>query len=405
MRGRVNTDLFSGIALNATVVTKEVESGQSIVAGNFVQYKTVSYDIEIGSTTIKKLLKYDEGLFIANYNDYTLKLLKFDGVHSEVLDTYINEPIYDFNIDENGHILGITKYSTSATDKGAIRTIDIVDNAFVARTRIGLDTYSITNGSIYIVRGLVYTLMVGSGSNPHLYVNILSDNDGVLTKVTTQDDSSSTYRTYAGGIVVGGYAYNFYQTNDSSYKYLNCAKTYFGNNSVSVSVTTLIDRVPIGNINGWGARSLYGNKFMMTRNENDIVVIDTNMNVAVYHGSFDFSILDGKLHQIENNKILVCGNKTCIAELDDELVSVNQLSNKITASHNLFRENDNEFIYFTDGQVLSAYSYSSDYLSLSQPIDVDYVRNWDGNYKLIGVAKQSGVAGDTIEVYIPSSQY
>ena len=39
---------------------------------------------------------------------------------------------------------------------------------------------------------------------------------------------------------------------------------------------------------------------------------------------------------------------------------------------------------------------------LTKSQDVSYVKNWAGTGQPIGVAKQSGTAGDTIEVYIPT---
>ena len=395
-----NTNVKDGINLNATIVTKEVESGQSIVAGNFVQYKTVSCDIEIGSTTIISIADIGDGYYLAVYSDNVLKLLKFDGANSEVVDTYTDFPVYNVTADQDGNIYATSKISSN----DYLYRFAIENNVITRKANVKLDTYAGSDAEIYVVGGYIYTIKYSSAGTPHLYVNVLTDNGGTLTKVTTQDDTSSTYRQYAGGIVIGGYAYRLYQTTDSSYKYLNCAITSFSSSGVSVRVETLLDRVPIGQSHGWGLSTYakYDNGIMITKDE-DIAILDTRMNVLTYPCSFDFSIMGGKLHQIENNKILVTGTKMCIAEFDSELVRVNQLSNTVTPTNaTTYRENDDEFIYFTGGQTLSVYNYSDDYLSLSQPIDIDYVRNWDGNYRLIGVAKQSGTAGDTIEVYIPS---
>ena len=152
MRGRTNTDLYSGISLNATTDEFEV-SGGNVVAGDFVQYKYASAE--------RKQLALDHiGTNVCYYKISNDLYLSSTGILYElsdgnliVKDSAENESLYVAHIVGNKYALGCIESTTLIVE------IDIVNKTITTLSKI------ISPVSTSSERGIIALAIVGSNHN------------------------------------------------------------------------------------------------------------------------------------------------------------------------------------------------------------------------------------------------
>lgn len=383
MKGRTNV-LNGGIILNANTVDKEIKTG-NIVAGDFVQYYTESSTIS-----------YDEYMYFIGYiGDYTvvaignnstknIAILKDDVILDRYVDHEFNYQPYWAVIVENIIIF----YSAD----GSVITLKIVNDKL---TLVDIRTPSYLYSPRY-----VNGKFMGMETNK-AYINVCDiDSEGNISEFTRSAfnfNSSDVDFKYYNGIyyVVGQGSYQGY-------------KFELDSNNQAINIVS-----GQGNIdNGFSMFSQfqYGSKVLYPNSRSTIpiclhdLITGTNVQVAGIRGN-----TSGKpiIIQVENSHtyILTYGSPFHLYEFDPDSVTVSLIasggSNYSESLAAAWLKNNiiNATIYnSTNRKKLQVYGEN-----IIDIPDVNYVIPYDGNINPIGVAKESGTAGDTIAVYVPTA--
>ena len=149
MRGRINSDLYSGIAINATTDQFEVSSG-NIMAGDFVQYKYAAADrktltqeritnsVANGVVTTFNFHKVDDNLFITN----TGVLYELSGDTLRVLDSTTSTGKYIIDLGNHKYIIGCLQGVTLFIE------VDTVNKTIVLLSEVVVPDLDSYNGAL-----------------------------------------------------------------------------------------------------------------------------------------------------------------------------------------------------------------------------------------------------------------
>lgn len=429
MRGRTNAS-NGGIFLNATTDTFEVATGNTIVAGDFCEYV---YDTEIKTLTtatstydLLNVQKLDNGLYVASYLNYFTVLQMSSGVLSVINQTQYgvlsntgrlcvmsNNRVAVISLDSSTYYLTVfsvasdgtvtqlaqesvgttvsSAYNTSisylgnmggnvvacvhssylrssATDTITLHAIDITDTSSVGHYSRNITSGMTYNNNFNVIgfgNNKVAYIIKGSSSSSgtvYYYEKVVTYNEGFEETVSTSI-TSSTFSSLAGNLV------NYYPDDN---------KTYF--------------------YNGAG-----------------LFDASTDAFYSISYSTIGLSASIDKAINIGNNKAIIYSNSKYYQ------IEFNTASHSFTLLSDTPLSNESGTIVSVSlalGNVvlLSYYrNYSSTYtiryatLSIDDSGNVELggvtntVQEWQGSGNPMGVAKQSGTAGDTIEVYIPAT--
>lgn len=383
MKGRTNV-LNGGIILNANTVDKEIKTG-NIVAGDFVQYYTESSTIS-----------YDEYMYFIGYiGDYTvvaignnspknIAILKDDVILDRYVDHGFNYQPYWAVIVENIIIF----YSAD----GSVITLKIVNDKL---TLVDIRTPSYLSSSRY-----VNGKFMGIESN-EAYINVCDiDSEGNISEFTRSAfnfNSSSVDFKYYNGI--------YYAVGQGGYQGY---KFELDSNNQAINIVS-----GQGNIdNGFSLFSQfqYGSKVLYPNSQSSIpiclhdLVTGANVQVAGIAGN-----TSGKpiIIQVENSHtyILTYGSPFHLYEFDPDSVTVSLIASggsnyKESLAIAWLKNNIINATIYNSTNRKKLQVYGEDIIAIP---DVNYVIPYDGNINPIGVAKESGTAGDTIAVYVPTA--
>lgn len=421
MTGRTNVK--NGIALNANLTTKIVAADNSIVAGDFVQYYTVPGSLELSPN---KIIKLSSQYYVAATSD-GLRLIKKTNENFEIIDTYLLTVIEDLCADvDTDNMFYTVSYASSSDTDDVVKVFKVVSDEIVLAGEFTASggTHSLSqhrnnaifhlgeygdHSSVLILAYYRENLTASSVSNAYMmrtfYKTNSSPSDYSYTYWNEYDmGDDSSYLRFIGGLKrIGTY---FYVTglvrggNNYSYPCIN--RMY-----LSAAGAPVIDRSKAENIyvrpyyssNPTGVPYLINDKIVYTGNDNQsttrIIIVDPDtMNTTVYTDPNNSG--DKGIQNVFGNKIIAHKR---IYEVNTDNAIVTKLFNGdcIVYSRAWVTE---------DGYILSLpsiFQLANGATEIRDIEDVDYVVPWSTPGKPIGVANDSGVAGDTIGVFVPTA--
>lgn len=418
MKGRTN--ITDGIFLNATTEQKTVKSGETIVAGDFVNYSNTSAKLDLGTINKPNKIRFiSEDRVLMRFGN-TLSLVELDGVDTNIIASCPFE-IVDYDGDASGRIVVITKQTVSPYTT-YIRGYKIADDEFVLVNSVTITNYA--DSYIYLVGNNIITFGYSSAGagKPTYTCTATIDDTGRITKGNEfSDTSSTTYRSdsmYASLIKVGNRL---------------CTTAVISGNPVTYKLATIYVLGSEPKISLSTYSSTHGFVYLCEKdsthayaysNEGMAIVNITNGDVTLYP-FHNFEAHFQNCYVIADNIILFEKENTfSIAQMNDSSQTTELISNtygnsdiysggsgSLTGAHSSLFTYDGQ-IYAIAGENVGTHQnkifvmeYTDDYSQISGIMDINEVERWKNNLKPIGVAKDGGTGGDTISVYIPSSQY
>lgn len=371
MRGRTNA--HSGIVLNATTSNKVVKN-TPITAGDFVEYYTESALVDlnyrvIGGTKV--------GNYIVLLLTTGLALLKFQDGKATFVSSYSTNT-FTHICEYDGKLYGVKSSSGSYIYKMEIANDLIVDNGYITlSSSIGQSVY-LTNVDGYLV--------AFSGSK---YAVI---EDDVVKKL----DSISLGATINDVEIIDDVTY-----------ILSNGESRFATLHVSSDFTLTATRIAY--VSGTEILGIFDDRYAIIRQNTNVNVYTVDI-VAGTYGSTSNSFWS---QYYTYNFINLGGGYIAGVSSGHTVLGEYTQGEIVEASH----DNVTAFgFYLYDNDKIVATSLSSEkqiktlivdrtLKKLTEYQSTNYVIPWAGSGNPIGVAKNSGSAGDTIGVYIPSSSY
>jgi len=412
MRGRTNAG-NGGIFLNATTDTFEVASG-NITAGDFVEYY---YDETV--KTISGTSIYDKAFLVdASQNLYVTVISGYI-----TLFTYANNVITIITSYNSTTVSTIYKYSTTKymSADGKMFVINTTNKTISLESDVQLNINGIFN------EYLVEVIKSSSGYTITTY----SYSGGTTTQVDTKTFTSTNLsgETLKGVCIFGygiAYAVKFTGMQGSKYWAMGTVNIVAISNIGVIGDKTEIVMYDVkgetsqkanGDLNFIADTALNGT-FIFVRHYNTngyqttfnyyyklIAVYNQNAIVNIHSAHTSWSPISSDAYMGTGYMYFFTTDRNSLCELHK--VDLNTLTE--TKIDSLSQKIDNVF-HFTgnDWAFLTVDSSDIDYQNVVISGDkivqgelTNTVKEWTGNLNPLGVAKQSGTAGDTIEVYIP----
>jgi len=450
MRGRTNAD--AGLQLNATIGSYEVASGENIVAGDFVeQYTYVAGTLSNATTATdterivykdNKLFKLSDGNYIA-FGNKTNLYHNNDGEYTKVW-TEKNEILSGNNIIKlsndcflgnftvDAKVLKATLVHYKASDN-TIEYKDLVSTTEVSNLLTTISPYvwvvKRPNGNyrvfvkfydqadyIYYSTGILDI----SGSNYSSYSIDVSSLVAQFTRSDIGSDSSkrdfafvvrtSSSETYLISVNSGSTFYltfvsgefNLYNINNSTLTTLN-SKTVgrlvcedsnidFYTIATNRTITSLIRQRVYFNPTDPTLFNIYNAETIVSD------LANSNMRYLTTVNGYDLFVLYEYNSSPEISQLRLIELNKSTGEIE-ALQAVEISATSSTASMFVSEFIDNK-VLITIGNTLIAFKYVSRNLE-AETSTMQKVRGITSQAYIKGVAKQSGTAGETIEVYIP----
>lgn len=379
MKGRTNV-LGGGVILNASTAEKEIKSG-NIVAGDFVEYYSEQAEIPFVSNVIYTGII--GSYIIARSPSNAIALIK----NERIISTYSTYSISNSLIAGNyivffsGATIGVLKIQNDV--------LTLVDTYTCSGTLSGI-WYA--NSRIIGLIGYQKLIVCTLGSNGAIQTHVESSISGLSS------NSGPDIRYYDGWYYFICRSYNSYKcqlnnddeaTNmtqiylwqyEKTFLYQKDSKVLYGQQTGSgTSRTTVLHWLELTTGSHITINGLKGTAVTPINENNNFISIGYIGPVCLY--SFDD----------------VAAELTLQAQTQDSFRYLNQTMN-------------NTILYAPSQQIYTP-RYSSDYQNMildiegnliSKPQDKNFVIPYRNGYNPIGVAKESGAAGDTIAVYIPT---
>ena len=411
MRGRTNAT-NGGIFLNATTDTFEVASGNNIVAGDFVEYV---YDTEYTSlegsfTTKNYLVDSTTNLYIA-IKETIPTLFTFDGETITVVGTYPYNASYLVKYSD-------TIYIASNTDAIYVLEVDVQNQSFnliASKTGIGYINFRYDTDTFLCV------IPTSSSNNGAIRVYNCSD----LTNITLlKTNTNKTCNTPL--CVYDGVMYCVYGATGSSYGRMYMFPYTINTSTGDVTQGTLIEIASTGSSASAVSSAVYplSSKLLDDRFLIFGYRFTSYSSTAVWMCVYDFvqnaKVVD-EFYQIDNKfvtshysseikddgTIVICSPGASgefrgfvLFKFDKTNLTLSILDYKESSvsDNRILDYQNNKYSIHHKGAYLP-FEVSNNKLIVGELTDT--VQQWQGSGNPMGVAKQSGTAGDTIEVYIP----
>ena len=391
MRGRTN--ISGGITLNATVGNFLVASGNNITGGDFVEY------ILNSGTTVSLDAKFGSGCFLIDETSHTY--LGIIGLYPTLF-TYVS-----------GTITIVSQLSVDATQIDKLDATHFV--AFNSSSELQANkvfTFSATSttltkinettftgyGTISAVASKVFVIVGASEMKSYL-----CDSSFNISNVSTFSlNTGSLLGVTSNAVVVKTYSSSYYYI----YVYpINATTGVITNTSGRLSRSENDFGVGFA-----GYKAINDRYIPIIGNDTYVNLVDVNENVLRGMGKVttNNSTIRKTSPVNANNEFVLLSiyNSVCsyfAVKIDTTTMSIaveDTITDNMSASvFYVSLLTDNQFVAFVnDIGYKNVYLYSGN-VEFGSPSNV--VQQWSGNDNPMGVAKQSGSAGETIEVYIP----
>lgn len=416
MRGRTNIG-GGGIAINATVEQKEIKSG-NIIAGDFVEYYSTPTSISLSSFVNFKfevngyliglvgttLVAFKNGRQVASYVEYTCSKigqcgnfvifydnnLRIVGVLSiendtfTLLDTYTTSDDRDANAiwGANGKICYVSYYQSGSTLY--VGVLDVSNNGVLSNYyKTTLTNVSSNSNSVYDVayyNGYFYVIFLGMYAGVSIKLSIDGSNQAsiVTTINNIQFQYGKNFRTvYKKNqiIAIASYEGDTISTSTSNQGYLGLLNFVTGNGNTKT-------------LQNFGeVLTIINDSLLLTsaRNYSSNTYFTYTINLCSFNDStLELSILDTIELSDKTYGSITKGLRFSTGGIKDNIVYVQLKGGQSNPGNpdytiSLFEVINNELKDITQKNYVQTY----------------------GNGNPIGVAKDSGVAGDIIDVYVP----
>lgn len=409
MRGRTNTDLYSGVSINATTDEFEVATGNTIVAGDFVEYHYDSQVKPLNSTFVGQnyLVDASSNLYIGLIGGFATLFTYTDGVIN-IVDTYssttpfivrLNSTHYVLRNTINNHLVLVevsnneisyvaetsSSYPNTTPHRVNDTTIALIINTYL---------YTIITNSEYTSISQGASLSMSSASNGYFFVGATETKIVVATYTT-----SGQTRNYAAYIYVGNDTFTTlsYDSYFSFTTYNNYAMKFYPD-------IVIADRYFLATCNSRSGSGTYtyGQYIYL------LDVVDKRLPISA-RNIFDYSdSSEIKISNVDSNNRFVLASlsnsykNAWLFRLDESLMSFEQSEATELPSYypnTIFNFANRKYAFMINDSGYINADTSANKVVIGTLTDT--VQEWSGNGNPMGVAKQNGNAGDTIEVYIP----
>lgn len=405
MRGRTNTNLYSGITLNANIKEFEVVDPR-VIAGNFVQYETKKSVEEIIHSDLKTVLETEiqnirDDLYLLIFEG-SLVLCKFIKDELDIIDRF-EDDIISFCIYDDNYVFAVKNKDISS--KPGVVSIKINDDSIEKIGEVIIENAKPSG---------VTKIMLDKNAN-EVFVNIYKSlifftilpdkNLNLLTSV----DLSYTYNGYCK-YIGNGVLLTLNSTSTTSAQNLYSSFTKYQIDFLNHTVNNLGTLgSKIYNISS--EAFVFGDYFVISGSVSAssggyylFVINFQNMQGTYYNKIGDI------VANFDDNKLLTVNSNSYfrIYEFSNETKTPILLSNDLKSMYCKIGivNNGNICGIINNPSLIATYlSYDVGNYYLSEKVEINKVKNWDGKSMVIGVAKNDGVLGENIDVYIPSSDY
>lgn len=404
MRGRTNAN--GGIFLNATTDEFEVATGNSIVAGDFVEYSINSDYVTLNTSFIGEVYNVSLNHYIAIIGNYPTLFTYINGI----INIIANYPYTATSIAQ----IDSTRYAVALSDK--IGVLQVSDSAITL-----ISSINESDANLVYVYG---TDIILNYNDTTIKTYKCNNTYTSITNVDTAETSANHSRFFG-------------RTSD---RFLTLTISSSGSGATRVDTYT-IDNRPINISTGEIGESIT-TSFIKRENSsasgttceavNDRYIIFTEREYsysqtyfyATYISAYDvvenrlitqmgalpdrgLSYESSSTRLGTNNRfILVFSQKSFLLLFDTNLMTITILDSSTTLT------GSNHILYNFDrinlGDMKENTGYRNVYIgsnTLQIGTPTNTVKRYQGTGNPMGVAKQSGSAGDTIAVYIPSTSY
>lgn len=442
MRGRTNVGGGNGIFVNGNIDFYTIVEGNSITAGDFVSRKIIPEIQEVygANVSITGGEKVGENLYLFLVGDY-LRILEYNGNEIKIIYTYSAQTYSLYSVDNaTGKVWalkdnGIDRFEVSGTKLVYFDEFDLPQTGILA-TYVNDEVLSILytyykNSSYY---GLAVQRYNIEGEN------LISDESGnKIISEALRNNEKKVLSIYGGRIYFAAYGnWSYRITTGTSpvptyeLRYINSGYIYrvdlsqeIGNISLE-TLKTIYDGGSSGTTSA--PSSTYKISEIVEIGENNILVAyyarigNNTINTALHHINLEsgtenvFPFSDFEMeesssyfslsHTIGENKFIASSGKDyAVLELNAQTLRITRISNILstiygTYNSSIIQENNICFIvnYL---QKLDAILFTIVDGKLDSSGEQKIIQSYDKNIGSIGLAKNSGKAGDTIAVYIP----
>lgn len=414
MRGRTNVGGGNGIFVNGDIDFYTIADGNSITAGDFVSRKIIPSIKQLYSTsaTPNKGDKVGDNLYLFVVNQY-LTLVKFDGKTIEVVYAYTGYRVPHCYYDEETGIIWGTAYIGSSEYDWKIARFEI-ENEKIRLKDLFSEEHSGKYGDYLGVYEKNNTFIIFSGSSTIQFdCYAVSENGQVARNTFTKSFSS-----IKGMSFINNHGSRFYvltsnsgTLNQTSARYINVSETEdevelkfirsapSSYNTVGMATSRVIEKSgkaffvysdSSGEKYGSVKICIYD---METENHTEYDILPVNENFRFLEIS-DFITSDTFMVKI-NNKFL-------LLKYSWETNSIEIYSNTIELDNRAYSTcvplvNQNSIGRF--GQYATIFTVDGNTLLAGE--DQKIIQPYDKDIGSIGLAKNSGKAGDSIAVYVP----
>lgn len=451
MRGRTNITQRALPYVNGDVITAEVETGNTISVGDFVEYKTAS-GISKADFQANGEIYYNHTTYMTNY----LLVLNYTNTPSlEIWDkrttkivtkiSFANIQYMSFDVLNDNNIVLCTHSTSNRGRELVVYIIAFENNQLIIKNQKTFDIWVNFWNSTPVI-GSVVAIMSGVCQLDNSHIMIMTNNNSqdrqwFVTVIdysnetvgnivtSTQIKSGSDYTINAaynhfiiklddkkvGFVIAGGYAYYGIIDFDNSYAPTISSITKDAN-FVTSAVKSKINAATICCIT-----SMYVGSILYYNSTND------SFEKYTFNPGLSFTLLSYATHGNDNivfisdvnnggsgpNKNLNVCRVEFIESTKEIKSTVLELIRNIS-----FYGNYGMKIYFpsSNGERVKGYSLNDDSYSmenaeynliyspsdnvLSKGVDTNYVKSYNGG-KAIGFAKTAGNAGENIRIYVP----
>lgn len=449
MRGRTNIGT-GGMAINGVVKQFRVEEGKTITAGDFVNYQSYSvsdvFTLISSKKNVKNAKQIEDNIYAVSMGN-ELYLIEYDGERSEILSLYNDHVINSFDVLSDssiicsvkaypyvvrlkkiGNALALQNYTSENTEvinsifcfvyRNVFCVLDLPDTSVPANPDLRVHFYDISNDYDITYNS---TKIVFAGGGEENYIKKPLCNFAII--------NNEVY--YIGGL--GGdkrnvaYHLGLYRLNIDFNTY-NCITSAV----IPDLIGNVISVIP-GNYESFSGffeacnptPAVIDNKYYIVfwgnyvKSESDLelyayVCNIVNKTVSVQSmASLGFDkTKTGALcsNTLDNDKFLVMTDKqSAILKLNygTLITQSNIYNNPLHYDDSIggsVLENGLKFSFIAgedDGVKGINLQTNMDYSTISEVAKENIVQPWETKADATGVAKQSGVAGEIIEVYVP----
>ena len=420
MRGRTNAS-NGGIFLNATTDNFEVATGNTIVAGDFVEYMKSTGEREVyGSNYGKECFLVDSqtNLYITRISGYVALITYVDGVITEK---------YIYNVSTSTELV---KYdnTTYISLSGDVYIVDVANQTVSLSFNIGI-SFNSKSGNYLIKVQSTYSSS---------YTYVITTYDCSDLENVTQIDQDNSMHEQSGATFIAGVGFNGGHCFAVTFTYSSSPYTAYGqlyyvyidettgeitsinketvynlrDNTKRVSGSISFTSKPIGGRyllihisqnDGYASGTVYLDRIYDTVTRTiKLSNLSGSNNVIPYlspyyeSNGYWYWMLTRDESSVDKTYLYKTDMLTGITDLlDTEEISTNLKNVAWLMKNNDFarlRTNSTTLLYNVVKVIAE---------KISGEIIPDTVEEWSGGTNPMGVAKQNGNAGDTIEVYIP----